>query len=352
MTKKVSNQLVTFTSNLEKVKIEETYDQRTKKRSNWSKSFSAKKGEELETLSNVFGFPITPKVKTLFKSATSGDGDERRKILTLHSSSLLAFVCFHQISSVPIVIDGIAYDEVMFEVKNDVIDAALGKPSNVDVLLLGENRKKLLFIESKFTEYLSGGRAYLSEERYKAFYDILLRNNTFNFNASKLPIRHKPNKEHAEPSFTDEHSEYCLNTGEQTKGYFGGIKQAFSHLLGIGTGPAINQAKGNEHYNHELLDSADEIKFASIVFNCDNKKFTSYNKLYTSIFSNESAIKESINEVIQEKGITHEKIIGKLKIFPNLLSYQTIFKDYPLHQNIRKFYSLVNDGDLNFNPAS
>lgn len=349
MMEKISSQLVAFTYNLERVNIEQTLDKRTNKRSSWSKSFSANDGEELETLSNVFGFPITHKVKALFESATSGDGDESRKILTLHSSSLLAFVCFHQISSVPIIIDGIVYDEVMFEVKNDVIGATLGKPSNVDVLLLGENRKKLLFIESKFTEYLSGGRAYLSEERYKAFYDILLRNNPFHFNASKLPVRHKQDKEHAEPYFTDE---YCLNTGEQTKGYFGGIKQAFSHLLGIGTGPAIDQAKGNELYNHELLDLADEIKFASIVFNCDNKKYTSYNKLYTSIFTNESVIKKSVNEVLRKNGINHENIIGKLKIFPNLLSYQKIFEDYPLHQNIRVFYSLVNDGDLNFNPAS
>lgn len=349
MKEKISSQLVTFTNNLEGINIEPTLDKRTNKRSNWSKSFSANDGEELETLSNVFGFPITHKVKALFESATSGDGDERRKILTLHSSSLLAFICFHQISSVPITIDGIVYDEIMFEVKNDVISAALGKPSNVDVFLLGEHRKNLLFIESKFTEYLNGGRAYLSEERYKAFYDILLTNNLFHFNASKLPVRHKPDKEHAEPYFTDE---YCLNTGEQTKGYYGGIKQAFSHLLGIGTGPAIDQAKGNELYNLELLDSADEIKFASIVFNCDNKKYTSYNNLYTSIFTNEGAIKESINEVLRENGINHENIIGKLKILPNLLSYQTIFEDYPLHQNIRIFYSLLNDGDFNFNPVS
>ena len=124
-----------------------TKDRGSHKESEWSKSFKCEDGEdEFETLHRIFG--INESARGLFEAATSGAGNEKSRILTLHSSSLLAFLCFNGVANHPITIDGIVYDEVMFEVKNDVIDASLGKPSNIDVLLMGDNRKKLLFLES------------------------------------------------------------------------------------------------------------------------------------------------------------------------------------------------------------
>ena len=138
-----------------------TKDRGSHKESEWSKSFKCEDGEDVfGTIQRIFG--INESARGLFEAATSGDGNEKSRILTLHSSSLLAFLCFNGVANHPITIDGIVYDEVMFEVKNDVIDASLGKPSNIDVLLMGDNRKKLLFLESKFTEYLSGGKVTLS----------------------------------------------------------------------------------------------------------------------------------------------------------------------------------------------
>ena len=134
----------------------------------WSMSFKSQNGEdEFGTLERIFG--IRESARGLFEAATSGDGNEKSRILTLHSSSLLAFLCFNDVANHPITIDDIVYDEVMFEVKNDVIDASLGKPSNIDVLLMGDNRKKLLFLESKFTEHLSGGYVTLSN-KYRDLY--------------------------------------------------------------------------------------------------------------------------------------------------------------------------------------
>ena len=114
-----------------KTAIIPTKGRHTKKESTWSKSFKSEEGKELETLSKIFDLTITPEMRELFKAATSGDGDERSKIVTLHSSSLLAFLCFYDVSNHPITIDKdkTEYNEVMFEVKNDVIDASLGKPS-------------------------------------------------------------------------------------------------------------------------------------------------------------------------------------------------------------------------------
>ncbi len=314
-----------------------TKDRGSNKESKWSKSFKCEDGEDVfGTIQRIFG--INESARGLFEAATSGDGNEKPRILTLHSSSLLAFLCFNDVANHPITIDGIVYDEVMFEVKNDVIDASLGKPSNIDVLLMGENRKKLLFLESKFTEYLSGGKVFLSPDRYKEFYDLLLYKLDLPFKASFDKVNHKPNKSHSEPFVTEE---YCLinKNNVRTSEYLGGIKQAFSHLLGIATGPAKEQTKGNEDYTSSLLENADEIKFASIVFNCDNEKFDDYKILYESVFENSEVILETIKEVLPKSEI-------KLTIVPKLLQYQKVFQDNNLSDEVRNFYNKVNDSDI------
>ena len=297
-----------------KIAIIPTIYKRTNNNSTWSKSFKSEEGKELETLSKIFDLTVTTKMRELFKAATSGDGDERSKIVTLHSSSLLAFLSFFDVSNHPITIDKRQYNEVMFEVKNDVIDASLGKPSNIDVLLMGESRKKLLFLESKFTEYLSGGKVFLSQDRYKDFYELL---------SEKLEL----------PFIASE--EYCLKMKERTSEYLGGIKQAFSHLLGIATGPAKKQTKGNEDYTSSLLENADEIKFASIVFNCDNKKFNDYKILYESVFENSDVIKDTIKDVLKKREL-------KLTIVPHQLQYQEVFQANFLHEKVREFYRVAN----------
>lgn len=315
-----------------KIAIIPTIYKRTNNNSTWSKSFKSEEGKELETLSKIFDLTITPEMRELFKSATGGDGDEKSKILTLHSSSLLAFLSFFDVSNHPITIDKRQYNEAMFEVKNDVIDASLGKPSNIDVLLMGENRKRLMFLESKFTEYLSGGKAFLSPDRYKDFYELLSEKLELPFIASFDKVKHKPNKSHSEPFETEE---YCLKTKERTSEYLGGIKQAFSHLLGIATGPAKKQTKGNEDYTSSLLENADEIKFASIVFNCDNKKFDDYKILYESVFENSDVIKDTIKDVLKKREL-------KLTIVPHLLQYQEVFQANFLHEKVREFYRVAN----------
>ena len=315
-----------------KIAIIPTIYKRTNNNSTWSKSFKSEEGKELETLSKIFDLTITPEMRELFKSATGGDGDEKSKILTLHSSSLLAFLCFYDLSNHPITIDKRQYNEAMFEVKNDVIDASLGKPSNIDVLLMGENRKRLMFLESKFTEYLSGGKAFLSPDRYKDFYELLSEKLELPFIASFDKVKHKPNKSHSEPFETEE---YCLKTKERTSEYLGGIKQAFSHLLGIATGPANKQLPENESYKMSLLENAEEIRFATIVFNCDNDKFKKYDDLYKSVFENSDVIKGTIKDVLKKREL-------KLTIVPHLLQYQEMFQANFLHDKVREFYRVAN----------
>lgn len=298
--------------------------------SSWSKSILTDKGKELEALVDIFRLDRDTVLEKYFAEAISGDGDESSKILTLHSSSLLAFLCFSNIRITPISIQGTEYVEVMFEVKNDVIHPSLGKPSNMDVLLLNKDRSEILFLESKFTEYLSGGRARISSERYRPFYEALFKfnNGRFDFSASNVEVKHRPDKEHPQGYVSEE---YSLHKGKRSSDYLNGIKQAFSHLLGIATGPLDNQT----YYTRNILDNAKKITFASIVFNCNQKKFQAYSKLYNSVFSNEAIIKNAIRAVIPQS-----KILDKLKIHPALLTYQDVFKEYNLPEKIQQFYSL------------
>ena len=297
----------------------------TNQTTEWPKSFKCEDGEDMfGTLKRIFG--LSESARGLFEAATSGDGNEKPRILTRHSSSLLAFLCFNDVANNPIKIKGTVYNEVMFEVKNNVINNSPGK-SNIDVLLMGENRKKLLFLESKFTEYLSGGKVTLSPHRYEEFYSMLTEKNNFRFSAGYLPVNSKTDK--------SQKTQYALYKGKKTSEYLEGIKQAFSHLLGIATGPAKKQTKGNEDYTRSLLENADEIKFASIVFNCDNKKFDDYKLLYESVFENSDVIKDTIKDVLKKREL-------KLTIVPHLLQYQEVFQANFPHEKVREFYRVAN----------
>lgn len=304
----------------------------------WSKSFKCEDGEDaFDTIQRIFG--LSESARGLFEAAKSGNGNEKQKILTLHSSSLLAFLCFNDVANHPITItisdDKTVYDEVMFEVKNNVINES-GTPSNIDVLLMGENRKKLLFLESKFTEYLSGGKVTLSN-KYRDLY-IKLQKLNLPFNIKFINVLQESDNSHKEPDIKEE---IRLYTEEKTSEYLHGIKQAFSHLLGIATGPAKKQTKGNEDYTRSLLDNADEIKFASIVFNCDKDKFKEYDDLYKSVFENSDLIKDTIKDVLKKREL-------KLTIVPHLLQYQEVFQANFLSDEVRNYYNKVNDSKIRF----
>lgn len=309
------------------------------KSSKWSRSFECDDEKQLEKLVELFGLELkNGELRKQFLEATSGDGDEKSKIMTQHSSSLLAFLHFSAITEInPFRFENTDYTNVHFEVKNDVIFPAdaQNKSSNIDVFLMDKNCKHLLFLESKFTEYLSGGKASLAD-KYKIFYEALMsaeNRDVFSFNASEIKVKRRDNTE----TFV-----YCLNNGETSTGYLAGIKQAFSHLLGIVTGPCANQASENSGiYTKGLLKSAENITFASIAFNCDNDKFEDYSELYNSTFrfKNLDCIKTALLKAVPGS----EDIIRKLHIHPQLLSYQDKFKDIEISKKVREYYRSVNE---------
>ena len=106
---------------------------------------------------------VNPSFCKGFHDVINGEGQERFKINTLHSSSLLGLLCFYKVSKdnvlrIRLPFNGkkieFCFDEVKFEKTNPVFSKSRGK-SSIDVALYGEanGEKVALYLESKFTEY-------------------------------------------------------------------------------------------------------------------------------------------------------------------------------------------------------
>jgi len=163
-----------------------------------------------------------------FEKAVDGNGDERKKILTLHSSSRLALLTFYNVDDDHVLTLNIEDKDIdfnlsTFEFKNPVI----GYPSNMDVVLVSTDRKTVLFLESKFSEYymsvaVSGAPIsvqYAMNEYSKFFYE-------------------KDWLESVGIGTTYEsddkaQKEFSLFTLDESVNYLDGFKQMISHYVGI-----------------------------------------------------------------------------------------------------------------------
>ena len=196
-------------------------------KSKWSKHLDfGYDNEETIGAGIAKAFGISNFDKQLFHMAVNGDGQELKRICTLHSSSLLAFLFFCGVSDDnKLVIDGIEYDKCFFEVQNRVFTNGpiADKPSNVDVVLYSSKSNWLLFIESKFTEYLSHGKAFAAE-KYK---DVVSRFITHGALTLRIEEGIKQSKRKG--------FNICLKEGKNNQ-YITGFKQAIAHIVGILTG--------------------------------------------------------------------------------------------------------------------
>ncbi len=253
-----------------------------------------------------------------FQMACSGTGDELKKITTLHSSSLCALLFFFNVDNKKLVIQSLSeyeFTESYFEFKNKVI----GYPSNIDVVLLGNNKetgkKVILFLESKFSEYITGtkktkvGKSYFKSDCYSfPIYEYIEKNNIFNFT-----------------------KENGFNNSEK---YNEGIKQMISHYYGIRN--FMKKTADNEDVYKNIREyGAEEIILGEILF--DNfatssdleKKLNNYKDDY-------SELAKIINEQY-EKDETKPKNI-EFKVLEKSLSYSELeeyISDFP---KIKKFY--------------
>ena len=160
-----------------------------------------------------FGIVDKALFRKKFDQAISGDGNEAKKMTSVRSSSLCALLFFYNVENKPVTfdIDGqkIKFDKSYFEVKNKVFN----KPSNMDVVLVSERNEHILFLESKFAEYLDNSaieisNTYLDNKLSKEIYKEAIDNKLID----KINGKYKTTKDYQ---------------------YVGGLKQIISHYVGL-----------------------------------------------------------------------------------------------------------------------
>lgn len=205
---------------------------------------------------NIFGGKMKPELIEMF---LAGDGNELvSKACAVHSSSMLGYNFFHWISKEqPFTYEGIQYTKVLFEVKIRVLKRS-PKPANMDIVLTNDNGD-ILFIESKFLEYLHS-KSFSISDTYK-------------------------NKIKSYYCHGDKWSKFIKDYNTEQKGqYWDGIKQEICHLIGL-----TNWANGKVKIDKLFFNDAKDIKFINLVFEPkkDYKEeygyFENYLKLYCGL---------------------------------------------------------------------
>ncbi len=308
-----------------KVMLDWSYDKRHEKYSEWSRQISPYEGSSAsETLKNIFHLEST-NWERCFTEAVSGHGNELERIMTLHSSALLPLLCFSQVSTEkPLTYDGINYVQVFFEVKNKVFYG----PSSVDVVLKSEDGD-LLFLESKFTEYLEGEKPKI-KEKYFTFYRSILSGHCDFPIKLVFPRKWKDNGE--------EVIGYSLRTiysdGKDKLAYCEGLKQCLSHLIGIAKGPDNSEAR------HWKAAETGKLTFGTILFQVRGESFNIYKKLYAKTIGRLSPA-DICNGL---GGDCIQTNINRLKILPDVLTYQELFSQKGnseiLPTEVRVFYGI------------
>lgn len=304
----------------------------------------AKKHEEYAEL---FGFDCRD-FEEVYKISTGGPGNESKKINTIYSSSLLPLLVFFKLydnknkqisitcelpnSDLAADKEKVVFDQCFFEVRNKVITI----PSCVDVVLYSSEKKILLFLESKFTEYIERntiktcGKSYVKLYRAKAIEDALKNYIEIGKNEDKIKLTSK------------------------TGCYIEGIKQSISHLIGLVRGP---QQGGIGHYPdkyykkyEKAFSEAETLYFGTILFNpaglgVDAPEFNDYCELYKeTIGANGAKIVNAIKEWC--KNINKNDRGKNIKVLCNPISYQDLFKDEDnmkiLTEKVQLFYALGN----------
>lgn len=289
---------------------------------------------------DLFNIEDKENFEKAFEVVTTGKGDESKKINSLHSSSLLSLLFFsplfnNQKSTLTInfpwtEISGLCFTNCLFEVRNKVIHY----PSCIDIVLISEDKKNLLFLESKLSEYETLTNKAEYGISYRALYEKLQRN------ARNLlsPLRY--NERNSEKT-TIEADEMC---------YIEGIKQSISHLVGLVKGPSDPQVKQDDPYlDYEykeyktLFKKAEHLYYGTILFDpvvlgINNSHLENYYELYEKIIGNNgSKIISIIKEVFKIQG--EEKEITVLK---TPLLYNNVSNEYLelLPKQVRNFYNL------------
>ncbi len=256
---------------------------------------------------SIFDIPIQVKDNFMssFQQATMGPGQEFNRINRLKSSSLLALLSFWNVSEdTPFYYQGICYTKVVFEVENPVFRSN----SSIDIMLISNDNKKLLFLESKFSEPLAVKKRYALKEAYHDLYCKFLSDS---LNVGE--VFEKKNKR-------DEIiRQFYISSSDGNRQYLDGIKQMVSHLYGI--------IKSDDYL------SADEIRLGTILYKFEDSQYPEY---YSQFWSKNHSLKTKIANHLG-------KSISKLSVIETPIYYQEAFKGRNsslLTEKVKMFYRL------------
>ncbi len=268
-------------------------------------------------MANVFALNERELFLEKFRQACSGNGNEISKITTLHSSSLCSLLFFYNVTEKhPLKIGDYTFTKTVFEFKNKVIK----RPSNIDVVLLGKDSKGknvVLFLESKFSEYIIGitkanseyklGKSYLDNKFSKPIYidKSILKN-------MKLELKENDKSDLALFSSTDK--------------YIEGLKQMVSHYVGI-----RNFLNGDFYENENLslpkgYSENSKILLGEILFDNFGRIFTEQLNSYKADYE---ILAKKLNEEL--KNVPNCKVLGTSLLYSSL-------KNFPTDEKVRKFY--------------
>ena len=188
--------------------------------------------------------------------------DTPAKAKAIDSSSMLSYNFFNWISEKqPLDLSGIKYTHVYFEVRLKTLRNS-NAPANIDVVLVDKENKNVLFIESKFLEYLKNEKADFSSS-YTELGNYFADNNS---------------KENLITLVENYNGKYG--------GYYDGIKQNICHIIALCN---LEDEKAREYAKEKNPNLADifeaavsyKFKFINLIFNpCFNaaakKKYDNY----------------------------------------------------------------------------
>lgn len=285
-------------------------------------------------LAEIFGITNVGLFREKFSQSIGGNGQELKRIATIHSSSLCALLFFYNVTENNPYIMEIEGEEYIFtyscfEYQNTVIEGR--NPSNMDVVLIGRNCKSempaVMFLESKFSEYYErvGRQLKIAVEYLDNFYGKELYGREY-LSKMNLNIIMKS----GEPNFVLCSEEPC---------YLEGIKQMISHYIGI-RNLCVESASRTGKVANKISAGAKiflgEILFTKGIGNLQIRSgegcFLSYQKKY-SVLSN------CLNEQL-----VRDKMDDKITVLNDIMSYTQFHdKSFIKESEIKKFYFALGE---------
>lgn len=304
-------------------------ESRTPNSYTFSKTSAKNKDICRERLADLFTIADKDLFRQKFKQSISGNGQELKRIATVHSSSLCALLFFYNVSTenpYTMEIEGEEYifTYSRFEYQNKVIEGR--NPSNMDVVLVGKQKNTelpvVLFLESKFSEYFERLEKQLeiSTEYLKNNYsEPIYRSNCME--EMGLHITERPD----DKNFLLVSDKIC---------YIEGIKQIISHYVGVRNFCNMSKKEDTDIEN-AVLDGA-KILLGEILFTKGigqlpigngKKAFDAYQEKYR-------ILAEALNEQLRIDGMSE-----RVRVLADILSYSQFQNSSCIkEERIKRFY--------------